>query len=139
MLQFSKRSSDVGSSGSPAKQTTDMSDEFKRFEGEIKMLKEDLERKNVQIADFKKIAADAEKRMNESIEEFTKIKLCKDKEIEEIQQEKQDLGKTIADHIEEIEKLRKESGTEDIQNLRSEVIFLPHFWKNLSIVAQGML
>jgi len=37
--------------------------------------------------------------------------------------EKQDLEKTIADHIEEIEKLRKESGTEDIQNLRSEVIF----------------
>ena len=100
-----------------------MSEEFKRFEGEIKMLKEDLERKNVQIADFKKIAADAEKRMNESIEEFTKIKLCKDKEIEEIQAEKQDLEKNIADHIDEIEKLRKESGTEDIQNLRSEVFF----------------
>ncbi|CBY14543.1 unnamed protein product [Oikopleura dioica] len=121
MLQFSKRSSDVGSTGSPTKHSTDMSDEFKRFEGEIKTLKEDLERKNVQIADFKKIAADAEKRMNESIEEFTKIKLCKDKEIEEIQMEKQDLEKTIADHIEEIEKLRKESGTEDIQNLRSEI------------------
>ena len=123
MLQFSKSPTRAGAPGSQIKPASDFSDELKRYEVDIKSLKEDLERKDVQIADFKKIASDAEKRMNESIEEFTKIKLCKDKEIEEAQQTVVERDQTISDQSSEIERLKKESGTEDIQNLRTEVLF----------------
>ena len=59
MLQFSKSPTRAGAPGSQMKPASDFSDEIKRYETDIKSLKEDLERKDVQIADFKKIASDA--------------------------------------------------------------------------------
>ena len=98
--------------------------EVKRLNDELGQANAEKDRLESQVADFKKIASESEKRMNETMESQTKLMLLKDKEVETAKKSAVELQEKISVLEKEIKNVKSQEGSGDIKQLHTKVTTL---------------